>query len=541
MTKEFFADSLCSIFGISIVSARTSLLLLIVLALGGLSTLLAMHGQSRIGSPQADKTAPGSVGYRPTDPSAPEGLGPYQFDERANELIRIIFPTTVYPSGYAKAYVDRARPMKFASKDDALLYHAASINSGSVCTEPFEKAREATESFWRAAHPGDGRAQELFQQTGRIETLSRDMLADKSKPTSLWEKALWQRDLICSLQAVLHCQDTMASRGASAPGVHKQTWDAAKEALLASIEQAIFTAAEFDELQAELPLPSNSKPFVSRCGYALTEDYLPRVVWQRSGARDPSFWHELPSDEDPGLHFQAYGGRSFVRIFVMTPHMNAAEFFAYWAKVTKRFGMNVTVSAAVPTLPVGTQTVLLRTFGLFLDDGSYADSRIPEEVLVRIFKYTGATLDPRTSDGLGTLHYQYKLRRHRLLNEPATLGLERVQDADGQFYGFFAEVPEPNSTEHLTTMRANCIGCHSELLYGASTIFSLCRHSPAKFSPGHGEPGGVGARVEGGHMEKMSRRGWLVKEEALHTIQNELMRRLKKVTNSQTANHASHE
>jgi len=245
----------------------------------------------------------------------------------------------------------------------------------------------------------------------------------------------------------------------------------------------------------------------------LADDYLPPVVFAPSAN-----WHELPSDEEPGLHYQAYGGRNFTRVFMMVPGMGEAAFFEYWAKVTRRFGMNVTVSAAVPRLPPGTQTVLLRTFGVFLDDGSYADSRIPEEVLVRVFKYQDATLDPQTSDGLGTLHYQYKLRRDVLLKDPASLGLRRIHDADGQFYGFFAEVPEINSTEHLTTMRANCISCHSEVLYGASTIFSLCRRSPAKPKP---------ARVEGGCLERISPAGWLVKHEALQTIQDDLMRRLK--------------
>ena len=34
---------------------------------------------------------------------------------------------------------------------------------------------------------------------------------------------------------------------------------------------------------------------------------------------------------------------------------------------------------------------------------------------MRVFKYSKTRLDPHTSDGLGTLHYQYKLRRKRLL------------------------------------------------------------------------------------------------------------------------------
>jgi hypothetical protein len=425
--------------------------------------------------------------------------------------VRIIFPAKVWPEGYARAFVDRARTMEFASKDDALLYHSASINADSARPEPYEGAREATESFWRSSHPADGRALKLFEHAKLIRDIARGIVKDKSQPTDLFEKALWQRDLICSLQAVLHCREIEPKRQAE--------WNRIKEALQECLDQAVFTSTEFDELQRQMADAPPTARFTSRCSFEPTEDYLPPVVW-RSGLFNPSsvFWHELPSDEAPGLHFQAYGGRSFVRIFVMTPGMSATEFFTYWAKVTKQFGMNVTVSAAVASLPAGTQTVLLRTFGLFLEDGSFADSRIPEEVLVRIFKYTQATLDAQTSDGLGTLHYQYKLRRNRLLNDPATLGLDRIQDADGQFYGFFAEVPEPDSSEHLTTMRANCISCHSELLYGASTVFTLCRRSPAK-------PGS--SSMEGGRMEKMGAGGWLIKEEALHTIQKDLVDRLK--------------
>ena len=56
--------------------------------------------------------------------------------------------------------------MNFSSIDDALLYHAASINADSASPEPYEKPREATETFWRSAHPSNRRAQELFEQAG---------------------------------------------------------------------------------------------------------------------------------------------------------------------------------------------------------------------------------------------------------------------------------------------------------------------------------------------------------------------------------------
>jgi hypothetical protein len=468
----------------------------------------------RAGAQRAGRERPFAVWEQDGKPTSPGGatgdsneIFPYRFDPRANAVVRIIFPKTVIPSGYSKAYLDRARPMEFASKDEVLRYHPASINAGSATAEPYEKAYLATESVWRSAHAADGRARQLFKQVKAIAGLARGMANDRSKPSKIIEKALWHRDLVCSLQAILHCED-MADKTVPAKG-----WNSAKTALMDCLQSVVFSEAEYNELERQLPIVVSPKHFKQTCRLELTDDYLPPVVLAR-----PANWYELPSDEDPGLHFQAYGGRNFTRAFMMVPGMSEREFLEYWTKVTKQFGMNVTVSAAVPRLPAGTQTVLLRTFGVFLDDGSYADSRIPEEVLVRIFKYQQATLDPSTSDGLGTLHYQYKLRRNRLLTLPQTLGLERIHDADGQFYGFFAEVPEPDSTGHLTTMRANCISCHSEALYGASTIFSLCRHKPVKPQP---------SRWEGGQMERMGRCGWRIKEDALQTIQKELMNRLK--------------
>ncbi len=512
-----------------------SALLATCLVLGSLSSLaLSLHRQSKDDWPPAGRTARDTV--RLVTPGARETSGPYLFDRRANGLVRIIFPGRVYPSGYAKAYVDRARTMKFASHDDALLYHAASINAEAVnaadVREPFGKAPEATESFWQSAHASNHRAEELFEQAGDIEALIGSLVREKSTPRNLLEKALWQRDVICSLQAVLHCEELRQGSGdrqaSSSARTQKRKWGSVKRALTESLTQALFSAAEFDQFRGQLPPAVSLKHFQNRCRDSLNEDYLPPVVWQSGLLGEASemheeraFWHELPSDEEPALHFRAYGGRNFIRIFIMTPGMNEDQFFDYWANVTNRFGMNVTVSAGVPGLPAGTQTVLLRTFGIFLEDGLYADSGVPEEVLVRVLKYTEATLDPATSDGLGTLHYQYKLRRDRFLKDPTTLGLERILDEDGQFYGFFADVPEPSSTEHLTTMRANCISCHSELLYGASTVFSLCRRSPARAGS---------ALIEGGRLYKKGPRGWLVREESLQTIQKMLTSRLKAVS-----------
>jgi hypothetical protein len=490
------------------VRPRIAVLLLLVL-LG--STRAALPGRLVGGRDDAPARPPAA--HNIADPGMPERTrggepSPYRFDLRANALVRIFFPKTVSPSGYSKAYLDRARSMAFASRDELLEYHSTSVNAGAtVPVVPYEHAAEATESFWRSAHPHDGRSQKLFEQVPTFEALARSLARDGTRPTDVLEKALWQRDLVCSLQAIHHCRSMDEDTRAPA------AWRGAEHALLDCLKQVLLTPAEYRALCEYVPASATSSRFTHTCRCALSDNYMPPIVFGPSAG-----WHELPSDEDPGLHYQAYGGRDFTRVFMRVPGMDEKAFFDYWRKVTRRFGMGVTVSAAVPRLPAGTETVLLRTFGVFLDDGSFADSGIPEEVLVRIFKYRDATLDSQTSDGVGTLHYQYKMRRQRLLSEPDTLGLVRIHDADGQFYGFFAEVPEVNSTEHLTTMRANCISCHSEVLYGASTIFSLCRHRPATPRP---------ARFEGGSLERIGLDRWRVKQEPLQAIQDDLMSRLR--------------
>src|SRR5262249_53074098 len=83
-----------------------------------------------------------------------------------------------------------------------------------------------------------------------------------------------------------------------------------------------------------------------------------------------------------------------------------------------------------------------------------------------------------TSDFRGTLFFKYTLWRSALLGQPASLGLKRTLDDDRQFFGFLGDAPDRQHayTDTVTTMRSNCIACHSELYYGLSTIFSFERN-----------------------------------------------------------------
>lgn len=121
--------------------------------------------------------------------------------------------------------------------------------------------------------------------------------------------------------------------------------------------------------------------------------------------------------------------------------------------------------------------MLVRTFGVFMEDGTYRDSHWPEEVLIRAFKYQNPKVDISTSDFSGTVFYQYRLAREALKSKNNFLGLVRVRDDDREFFGFFGSVPDPKNaySATTTTMRSNCISCHAELFYGINTVFSLER------------------------------------------------------------------
>jgi hypothetical protein len=64
------------------------------------------------------------------------------------------------------------------------------------------------------------------------------------------------------------------------------------------------------------------------------------------------------------------------------------------------------------------------------------------------------------------------------MTNPSSLTLKRIYDDDAEYYGFFGDVPDRINaySDTITTMRMNCISCHSELFYGLNTIFSFERN-----------------------------------------------------------------
>jgi len=193
-------------------------------------------------------------------------------------------------------------------------------------------------------------------------------------------------------------------------------------------------------------------------------------------------WFELPFREKASAHFKVYGGRSFIRVYIRVPGWDQQKFYAYWNELYQKHGGNLTLMSKPKPLPMETETILVRTFGTFLRDGSYVDSRFPESITMRIFKYESPKLDFDSSDFRGTELRSFTMKRKRLTEKPASLGLVEDGMNDPSFLGFFKTSPDRKNaySDALATVRYNCIGCHSELHYGVSTVFSLSRKPPPR-------------------------------------------------------------
>jgi hypothetical protein len=240
----------------------------------------------------------------------------------------------------------------------------------------------------------------------------------------------------------------------------------------AALKATLLDASEYESLVAALPqtLPAD---FTSQQNYSLAENYLPmRVI-----SADTS-WAEISGGGTPFRHYTTYGGRSFVKVYVRAPQRSREEMIALWKRLFTQYGDKLHISSVKEDVPPGMETLLVRTFGVFQRGGAFRDSYWPEEVTLRVFKYGRAQIDTATSDFRGTMFFKYTLSRAALLEKPASLGLRRTLDDDRQFFGFLGDVPDRQHayTDTVTTLRSNCIACHSELYYGLPTIFSFERN-----------------------------------------------------------------
>jgi hypothetical protein len=434
----------------------------------------------------------GWSGMAPIAVHASEPAPIYRFDRPADALLREFFPREIRINAFTNAYLERTKKRRFKDLDAVFEHHSHAIDVGRkpLGNEAIWQIHDdVMDSTWLGSSREDAWQRPLLARSEQIADLAA-ALAKPARPfSSVLEKALFQRDLLqmCMiLQEAIEAETDPQKAKVSEPALRRlaQLW-----------RLQWLTEQELRSLQAlrprQIPLGKSS----TFADFDLAKDYLPSPVVGHTGD-----WHPLPFGERESVHFRTFGGRSFVSMFLRAPGWNRERFHAYWDGVADKFGARSTRDGRVPTLPAGTETLLIRTFAIFAADGSCVDSGLPEEVLVRAFKYPETEFDLNTSDGRGTSNFQYLMRRRLLLNDPASLGLHRVLDDDPQFFGLYSEVPDlrRSYSANVATMRTNCVSCHSEAFYGASTVFSL----------GQKRRGRAGmSKVEGGLLEPSAQAG----------------------------------
>jgi hypothetical protein len=389
----------------------------------------------------------------------------YTFDPRADRLLEVFFPSRVLAERLAAAYVTRNAPAAFANLDDVYRRNLSAPDHG-VDEPSWIDVGEATDSYWLSGSRDEDHLRRFWAvATQDVVDLVDGLARSPLRFGSVVEKALFQRD---AWQIFSLCSDLRALELAGA--------EAARRAALLDALGRLVLRLRLDEreYQALLAVRTQADPrrFPESSSWDLAEDYLPRRVLATSPG-----WFSLPFVEEASRHFRIFRGRSFIHVYVKPPGMTAWDFYRYWDRLNRRFGSDIHLRTGKPPLPARTELMLVRTFGMFLADGSYVDSTFPEEVLLRMYKHQLPQLDMATSDYRGALLYQYKLSRRDLLGSPSRLGLRRIREDDAQFVGFFAEAPDPyhSSSDAITTMRFNCILCHSEYQYGVGTVFSMTR------------------------------------------------------------------
>jgi hypothetical protein len=416
-----------------------------------------------------------AFGRDPRGPEAARRQPVYGSDARADRLLALMFPTSIPCEGVTRAYASRGREPAFKDLGEVLTYHSQGMHRAARTPQTVEIADDHLESFWLTLEEDNGRAGQLLLRAGRVEELVRSLADSPPRFSTPLEKALLQRDIF--QMGLLFTKAARTLRDADA---RRRAVRALRA--LASLWRTLWLRdEEFRRLTELRPAAIDRKRFTVVGSCDLRDDYLPqRVLSEDRG------WYEVLFEETPASHFVDFHGRSFVRVFIKPPGMAEAAFRSYQAKLSRVYGTGLTRTGSAPPLPAKTETLLIRTFGVFLHDGTYADTGFPEEVVMRVFKYERTRVDLTTSDFRGTLFYQYKMRRRDLLREPRSLGLRRIRETEPQFFGFLSEVPDPRNatSETLTVMRNNCVGCHSEALYGVSTVFSLARRDPKTRKPG---------------------------------------------------------
>jgi hypothetical protein len=404
----------------------------------------------------------------------------YTFSTNGQNFLKIAFPTPCIKVDISKAYVERTNlfiPTNFNNIVDG--YSRWGDIVGSL--DALKIRDDTTESYWLSLLGQNGGISCMIEprllsetNTSKIIMVCSNLMLEKLKFSSIFEKALFQRDVFQLYYVFINCTNfTKTPLNGSTIDRKNHTASALKELLnrlrLSETDYGILTNA----FQKYLAQAIKQRRFEDDDSFNLSKNFLPLA--QAIYGQD---WNEMRFAASMNRHFYQYGGRSFIRVFARTPGWSSQQFYSYWDNVNKSFGGYVHLSPRVPPLPAKTQLMLVRTFTVLMEDGTVADSTIPEEVLIRAFVTTNTVnLDRNSSDYRGTYYFDYKLNRRSLLKDAASLGLVRILDSEAIFFGFYQDVPDLKAAADagVVSMRYSCIDCHALVHFGSGTVFSLER------------------------------------------------------------------
>lgn len=387
----------------------------------------------------------------------------------SNRLARIralVFPKSVLTEADTRACEFVRTGYAFKSLSEVNNYNIRAQDAIPETSHLVQLSRSPMESPFHTKIREDSGIDELL---GGLDAI----LEESSAPTrhhtartkdAVIAKALAQRDLYQTFLLVSEARKRARdSRQTTADRILARLGDEIRATLLDRHEYSRLITARPRSLPGE---------YTSELKFSLGDNYLPQVVLEP----DPT-WLSISNRGEPFRHFVRFRGRSFVKVYMHASDATPAQLQALRQSTFDKYGTHLHITASSAPLPKDMQAVLVRTMGVMLTDGTWRDSFWPEEVIIRAFKYPQATLDLSTSDFVGTLFYQYRMSREKLLTDRKSLGLVRVRDDDRQFFGFFGDTPDLRNSYSATTttMRENCISCHAELFYGTSTIFSFER------------------------------------------------------------------
>jgi hypothetical protein len=379
----------------------------------------------------------------------------YRFSEEADQLQALFFPERITVTGESRAiYQD---PSDLDSVRDVVELHSQAQEFANRSLYEKEIDRDYLDSYYLLARSNPTLAANVESVAAEAIELAEHLLCQVEYPAEPLEQALFQRDVYQMFMIVNDVYESTNGHDLEVLGARLATlW-----------RNLAFSRDRYGELRGQIVRHYESavelhQEFRSEGGHSIASvDY-----WDD--------WLELPYVEKKSLHFGMFRGRSFFKVFLRIPGRSKSEMFSVWTNLYERFGPRLfgTLSG-VPEVVPGTETAIVRTIGLLLADGNYVDSGIIETIRIRRFKYPAMTLDWNTSDYLGTSHVNFHLLRRAFLEDPASAGLTKVADDERAFYGLFGTVPNPDGGATLTTVRTNCVTCHSQIQYGYNSVFTL--------------------------------------------------------------------